>query len=120
MTGAQNAPASPIGWDAPRTAWHYEDFCRRHERYREANAALVAHAALGPGQRVMDVAAGTGRTAEMVLPLLGGCGSILCLEPAAAKRAAGQTRLSGPRIHWTAAWPEDGERFSRILCGAAI
>jgi SAM-dependent methyltransferase len=108
------------GWDDPRTAHFYEEFCRRHGRYREANAALVARAALEAGQRVLDLGAGTGRTAEAALPSLGAAGRLVCVEPAAAMREAGRARLADPRVTWTADCPEPPAVFDRILCGAAI
>ncbi len=107
-----------IGWDHPDTARYYELFCRRHPRYREVNAALAAHARIPRGGRVLDVAAGTGRTAEAVLGRLGRRGSITCLEPAEAMRAAGAKRLHDPRVSWAAEWPQG--HYDRILCGAAI
>jgi len=109
-----------VGWDDPKTAHYYEQFGERHDRYRRANEALVAHAALGPGQRVLDVGAGTGGTAELALPYLGSEGRIVCLEPAHAMRARGKRRLRDPRVTWGAGWPEPPSRFDRILCGAAI
>ena len=110
---------APIGWDDPRTARAYERFCRRHSRYRVANAALVAHARLSHGQQVLDVAAGTGRTTEVALPLVGESGSVVCVEPAEAMRAVGERRLRDARVTWTNALPESGA-FDRVLCGAAI
>jgi SAM-dependent methyltransferase len=110
-----------VGWDDARTARAYERFCRRHRRYRIANEALVAHAALAPGQRVLDVGAGTGRTAESVLPHIGGSGTILCVEPARAMREAAATRLRDRRITWTSSLPEGSVlAFDRVVCGAAI
>jgi len=106
-------------WDDPWTAHFYELFNRRHRRYALANEALIGHAALAPGQRVLDFAAGTGRTAGTALPLLGQDGTILCLEPAGAMRAAGEARLVDPRVRWTESLPA-GLLFERILCGAAI
>ena len=108
-----------IGWDDASTARAYERFCRRHGRYRAANEVLVRHAALGPSMRVLDVAAGTGRTAEATLPFLGDGGSILCVEPARAMREAGARRLCDARVKWTDSLPDGGE-FDRVLCGAAI
>ena len=70
-----------IGWNDPRTARVYERFCNRHSRYRQANDALIAHAELREGQRILDVAAGTGRTTEVALPLIGDGGRVLCVEP---------------------------------------
>lgn len=113
------ATKSHYGWDDPWTAHFYEEFCRRHRRYAIANEALIQHAALAPGQQLLDFAAGTCRTAEIALPLLGEDGRILCLEPAAAMRAAGQSRLTDHRLTWLASLPAEG-LFDRILCGAAI
>jgi SAM-dependent methyltransferase len=122
-----DSAGSAIGWDDSRTARAYERFCRRHGRYREANRALVGHATLGPSMRVLDVAAGTGRTAEAALPFLGTDGCVLCVEPARAMRDAGARRLRDARVTWAASLPDgdqDGDakwdRFDRVLCGAAI
>jgi len=110
-----------VGWDDARTALAYERFCRRHRRYRIANDALVAHAALAPGQRVLDVGAGTGRTAESVLPHIGESGTIVCVEPARAMREAAATRLRDRRITWTSRLSEGRVlTFDRAVCGAAI
>jgi SAM-dependent methyltransferase len=105
----------PTGWDHPDTARYYEAFSEAHGRYREANLALTGAACLGPGHRVLDLAAGTGRTAEEALDL--GC-EVTCVEPAGAMRDAGMRRL--PNVRWLAGWPAFGERFDRVLCGAAI
>lgn len=106
-------------WDDPWTAHFYEQFNCSHQRYRLANEVLIRHATLAPGQRVLDFAAGTGRTAETALPLLGEDGHILCLEPAAAMRTRGQAQLVDPRVRWAKSCPAEG-LFDRILCGAAI
>ncbi len=108
------------GWDSPETAAFYEAFCRSHSRYHRANRHLVAHARIAPGMRILDVAAGTGRTAEAALRLLDEHGSILCFEPSAAMRAEGMRRLTDNRMCWTAALPETPQSFDRILCGASI
>jgi SAM-dependent methyltransferase len=114
------AAQAEIGWDDPRTARYYEAFCARHPRYLAANTALVARAALGPGQCVLDVAAGLGGTAEAALPWLHRQGTLLCVEPAGAMRALGEARLCDRRVAWTARLPEPPARFDRVLCGAAI
>ena len=114
---------APVGWDHPETARFYEAFCRRHARYRRANRELVRHAALRPGLRCLDLAAGTGRTAEAALAQLGPGGRVLCVEPAAAMRAVGRARLDGDaRVAWRADWPgaRAGASFDRVLCGAGI
>ncbi len=114
------SPAQPaVGWDDPRTAAAYETFCERHGRYAEANDALVARAAIPSDAHVLDVAAGTGRTAQAALGFLGRTGRILCMEPAGAMRVRGRARLEDPRVEWTEALPRSGS-FQRILSGAAL
>lgn len=105
------------GWDHPETARAYEAFCSAHSRYLRANQALIAAAALAPGQRILDLAAGTGRTSELVLKQLDGRCDLVCLEPARAMRELGEKRI--PLARWTADWPLE-EQFDRILCGSAI
>jgi SAM-dependent methyltransferase len=108
------------GWDDPQAPIYYEAFCRRHSRYARANAALIAHARIEPGMRVLDLAAGTGRTAEAALRRLGDDGRILCVEPSAPMRAAGARRLRDARVAWRATLADATGPFDRILCGAAI
>jgi len=107
-------------WDTAATAGYYEAFCRRHARYDDANRALVANASLERGQRVLDFAAGTGRTAEAVLTYLGPQDEVVCVEPASAMRMAGAARLRDPRVRWVADCPAGDHRFARVLCGAAL
>lgn len=112
---------APAGWDDVQTARVYERFCRRHRRYRIANDALVAHAALARGHHVLDVAAGTGRTAEAVLPHIGDLGTVLCVEPARAMRDVGARRLTDARVAWTSELPrENTALFDRVVCGAGM
>jgi len=108
-----------VGWDSPRTPELYERFNARHDRYRDANEALVAHAALAGDLVVLDVAAGTGRTTEAALARLGDRAWIVCFEPARAMREAGQERLGDGRVSWTDELPSCGA-YDRVLCGAAI
>jgi SAM-dependent methyltransferase len=108
------------GWEDPETAAYYEAFCCRHSRYIRANRALISHAQVAPGMHILDVGAGTGRTAEIALRSLGQRGRVLCFEPSTAMRQEGMRRLADDRVSWTAACPNAGERFDRILCGASI
>jgi SAM-dependent methyltransferase len=108
------------GWDDPETAAYYEAFCRSHSRYIRANAALIARARIAPGMRVLDLAAGTGRTAEAALEFLGEDGRVVCVEPFAGMRAEGMRRVTDSRVEWSAILPGASESFERILCGAAI
>jgi SAM-dependent methyltransferase len=108
------------GWDERDAPGYYEAFCRCHSRYTRANAALISHARIEPGLRVLDVAAGTGRTAEAVLERLGEDGRMICVEPSTAMRSEGMRRITDTRVQWSARLPQDHARFDRILCGAAI
>lgn len=113
MTGAA------IGWDHPDTARYYAAFNRRHGRYRQANRRLIRHAGLAAGQRLLDVAAGTGGTAAAALAGVPDL-RIVCFEPAAAMREAGARSLRDDRVTWTAEWPAAAAAFDRVLCGAAV
>jgi SAM-dependent methyltransferase len=108
------------GWDDPRTPAYYEAFCRNHSRYTRANAALISHSRIEPGLRILDLAAGTGRTAEAALRWLGDQGRVVSVEPSAPMRSEGMRRVRDPRVTWYAAVPEAEGPFDRILCGAAI
>jgi SAM-dependent methyltransferase len=109
------------GWDDPSTARYYQAFERRHPRYRRANRALVAQAGMGPGLRVLDLAAGTGGTTAALLECLGPEGRVDCVEPSRAMREAGIERLgSDARVHWWSALDEPEGLFDRIVCGAAL
>lgn len=106
-------------WDHPDTVRYYEAFNRRHTRYRTANRALVRHAQLRPGMRVLDFAAGTGGTAAAALAVLGADGRVDCVEPAQAMRVAGMQKFDA-RVRWFADLESAGTGYDRILCGAAI
>ena len=107
-----------IDWDHPDTVRYYDAFCASHPRYRVANENLAWHARPAEGQRVLDVAAGTGLTTEAILPWLSSQGRIVACEPAQAMRHCGQKRVSDPRVCWVSDLP-DGP-FDQIICGAAI
>jgi SAM-dependent methyltransferase len=116
----QSPPSvEPASWDHPDTARYFEQFTRCHTRYLAANRALVRHAALAPGQRLLDFGAGTGGTSACALEQIGSDGRIDCVEPAGAMRQIGQTKFDA-RVRWFAGLPPDTERYDRILCGAAI
>ena len=108
------------GWDDQATPAYYEAFCRSHSRYTRANAELISHARIEPSSRVLDLGAGTGRTAEAALERLGEHGRVVSVEPSAAMRAEGMRRVTDCRVAWLAALPEAEGTFDRILCGAAI
>lgn len=109
-----------IGWDNPKTVHYYEAFCERHDRYSAASRELVSRAGLRPGMRVIDLGAGIGGTAAMMLPFLGEDGSVLCMEPAEAMRRRGMSLQPDSRVAWNGTLPEGPECFDRIICSAAM
>jgi SAM-dependent methyltransferase len=109
------------GWHDPATARWYCAFERRHGRYRHASQALARHAALAPGLRVLDLAAGTGATAVALLPALGEPPRLDCVEPSEAMREAGQARLGARTgLRWLASLDAAEAAYDRIVCSAAI
>lgn len=108
-------------WEFSETPLFYEAFCEKHDRYRSANSVLIRKGRLSASvSRVLDVGAGTGRTAEAALGRLGPEARVVCVEPSAAMRRAGKSRLIDSRIRWRTALPVRPASFDRILCGAAI
>jgi cyclopropane fatty-acyl-phospholipid synthase-like methyltransferase len=99
-------------WNYPETPVYYEAFYAAHPRYRKANSALIAHAGIRPGQRILDLGAGTGRTAEAALERIGADGQVVCVEPSDAMRNAGKRRLDDPRLEWRAALPGRPSNFT--------
>src|SRR5215469_12022510 len=96
----------PLGWDHPETAWYYEAFNNRHDRYRIANDHLTMHADLHPGHRVLDVGAGTGLTAQNALNYLGSKSTIVCVEPSRVMRESGMSRIQDKRVVWAKMLPD--------------
>ena len=111
---------NPASWDQADTARYFEEFCQRHARYRNANRKLAAHAGIRKRDRILDFAAGTGRTAEAALAHLGPKGVILCVEPSPAMRSVGMVSLCDRRVSWEHRIPDIESSWDRILCGAAI
>lgn len=103
------------GWDHPETARRYEAFCTRHARYRQANEELVARISFAPDAVVVDLGAGTGRTADEIRRAFDR-GRILCVEPSNAMRAIGEARR--PDVEWRGELPH--LPVDVVVCGAAI
>ncbi|HYB98508.1 MAG TPA: class I SAM-dependent methyltransferase [Candidatus Limnocylindrales bacterium] len=109
-----------LGWDDPRTAEAYAAFDASYGRYAAASRAVVRHARIRRSDRVLDLGAGIGGTTHAVLTRLNGDGRVVCVEPARAMRAAGESRVLDPRVRWLATLPAADAAFDRIVCSAAI
>lgn len=105
------------GWDDDVNAARYDRFWDDHPRYRRATHDLVERLveAAPDARAVLDVAAGTGRTAARLAERLRPPTTITCFEPAAAMRRRGEARL--PRARWVSAWPPAA--FDAIVCACA-
>ncbi|MCX2720909.1 class I SAM-dependent methyltransferase [Roseibium salinum] len=106
-------------WNHPVTADRYRHFTGRHDRYRRAARALVEAAAIAPGHRVLDFAAGIGCTALASLEQLGQSDVVTAVEAAEAMRLAGAVRTRDLPVNWCPATPA-GQHYDRVICGAAI
>ena len=118
------APAHP--WDAAAEGWDRQSPLLG-ARLREATAALLDASAIGPGSRVLDVAAGAGEQTLDIARRVGPAGQVLAtdispriLELARAKlQRAGfpgvQTRVSDAEALGLALEPDDAG-FDAVVC----
>ncbi|WP_306142447.1 methyltransferase domain-containing protein [Roseibium sp. MMSF_3412] len=106
-------------WNHPVTAERYRLFTERHDRYRVVAAALAEAAAVAPGHKVLDIAAGVGCTALACLQRLGENDTVAAAEAADAMRQEGERRTRGRTVNWYAA-PPQGQTYDRVICGAAL
>jgi len=99
----------------------YEDFLVRWQ-FRPWAAALLAEAALRPGERVLDLAAGTGIVARETAPFVGPSGRVVALDvnPAMLAVGRGLPAPAGPAIEWlegdATALPLPDAAFDAVLC----
>jgi SAM-dependent methyltransferase len=84
---------------APATAWGLGDYPRMAERLAPAAEAVVAMADVGPGDRVADVACGTGNAA-LAAAARGAEAVGLDFEPALLAVAAERARRAGLDVTW--------------------
>lgn len=106
-------------WNHAVTAERYRIFTERNDRYKVAARALVEAASVASGHRVLDIAAGIGCTALACLEQLGDEDVVTAVEASDAMRQEGEHRTRGRPIAWRAA-PPRGQRYDRVICGAAI
>lgn len=115
---------------------HYGDSysqnaAENYERYfvpsigRPVAAYLIEAAALRPGERVLDVACGTGIVARLAAEGVGPGGAVEGLDPNAGMLAiAREAARSGPSIAWHEApaekMPFPDEGFDVVLCGMGL
>jgi ubiquinone/menaquinone biosynthesis C-methylase UbiE len=105
----------------PNPAQAYEDYLVTH-MFRPFARELVSRADPRPGERVLDVACGTGVVARLVAPLIGPTGSGTGLDASAAMLAVARERAGAEGIDmcWregnAMALPFDDASFDLVLC----
>src|SRR5262245_56757726 len=83
-----------LGFDSAATAASYE---RARPSYpAEAVAHLVGHGGIGPGRRVLDLAAGTGKLTRLLVPT---GAEVVAVEPVPAMRDQLTAVLPGVTVH---------------------
>ena len=99
----------------------YEDFLVRWQ-FRPWTSVLLGEAALRPGERVLDLAAGTGIVAREAAPLVGASGRVVALDlnPAMLALGRGLPAPAGAAIEWLEAdatrLPLPDAVFDVVLC----
>ena len=99
----------------------YEDFLVRWQ-FRPWTAVLLAEAAIRPGERILDLATGTGIVAREAAPFVGKQGRIVALDINPTMMAVGQSlpEPAGAPIKWlegdAAALPLPDAEFDAVLC----
>jgi ubiquinone/menaquinone biosynthesis C-methylase UbiE len=116
-----------------RTAWDASYSDNAAENYQKFfvpviggpfAGALVDAAALQPGERVLDVACGTGTIARLAAERVGAAGSVSALDVHGGMLAVARSIPSAHPIKWyeTAAesMPLPDESFDVVLCGLSL
>jgi len=123
----------PVRAGAPiEEGWQIEgDSAEAYETYlasafRPWADDLIARAAVREGERVLDVACGTGIVARQAAPKVGSAGSVTGLDVNAGMLSVARTRAAGlhPAIEWRQAsaleMPFPGEAFDVAFCEQAL
>lgn len=117
--------APPSRWRGWQNAEIYDGFARRDGIYRWLNRELAVSAELANARRVLDLACGTGATAEACLALLPRDAELIGVDGSAEMVGVARARLRDPRAGFRVADAEDlaealGGPFDRALCNAAF
>lgn len=111
---------SEIPPQAPNPAEAYESLLVPHQ-FAPWARDLVAHADPKPGERILDVACGTGVVMRSVVPLVGPNGRVVGVDSSPAMLAVARTRApSEAPIEWyevsAEALPLSDAAFDLVLC----
>lgn len=112
-------------WEGRLNAEIYDRFVREQEIYRRLNAWLVDLADLTPAERIVDLACGTGATAEACLPRMGARGELVGVDASAAMVDVARANVHDPRARFEVAPAASVEHVvkppvDRVVCNAAF
>lgn len=96
------------GWDRAAVGWDRNTTLIR-AWLAEANVAMLDAARIGPGMRVLDIAAGAGDQTIDIARRVGPTGAVLATDVAPTMVALAANNLRCAGLHWTAARAADAE-----------
>lgn len=97
-----------VAWDRAAAGWDGNAALIR-AWLTEANAAMLDAARIGPGMRVLDVAAGAGDQSIDIALRVGPAGAVLATDVSAAMVALADANLRRAGLHWAEARIADAE-----------
>ncbi|HVX47216.1 MAG TPA: methyltransferase domain-containing protein [Mycobacteriales bacterium] len=87
-------------WQDDTNARRYADFVREFPMYRQSSDDLVRRLELRPGDRVLDLACGTGATTRALLDALGPTGRVIALDASDAMQDLARQQIDDDRVTW--------------------
>jgi ubiquinone/menaquinone biosynthesis C-methylase UbiE len=112
-------------WEGRLNAEIYDRFVREREIYRRLNGWLVDLADLPPAERILDLACGTGATAEACLPRMGARAELVGVDASAAMVEVARANVHDPRARFEVASAASVDQVleppvDRVVCNAAF
>lgn len=99
-------------WESPVNAVAYDAFDQRYPTYRISSSRLADEAALAPGERVVDLACGTGATTRQILTRVGPAGTITGVDASPAMLDVAGRNIRAPNVRWVTG---QAERLDSVI-----
>ncbi len=119
------AKFSGDAWLEEETARRYQKFTEKTTMYQELSRAMLKHAGLRPGMRVVDLGCGTGVTSQAILEALGTEGQVYAVDLSGPMLALARQQLNSPQVSFIQADAGDFADLveppvDRILCSSVF